>query len=79
MLSFSFIYVDSLKQQNKTFETIECHVRAVQFTACFSGKYELLILIGFISPPIYENSALVYPMISSLIMPNTISPGIMTM
>lgn len=79
VLSFSFIYVDSLKQQNKTFETQSVMLGST-LNRYVSAENRVVNINRFISnSPIYENSALVYPMISSLIMPNTNISWDMTM
>ena len=78
-LSFSFIYVDSLKQQNKVFETQSVMLGSA-LNKYVSAQNRVVNINRFISnSPIYENSALVYPMIRSLIMPNTNISWDMTM
>ena len=78
-LSFSFIYVDSLKQQNKAFETQSVMLGST-LNKYVSAQNRVVNINRFISnSPIYENSALVYPMIRSLIMPNTNISWDMTM
>ena len=78
-LAFSFIYVDNLKQQNSTF-TVQSTMLGNSLNKYLTDKNNVVNINHFVAnSPIYENAASVYPMIRSLIMPNTNVSWDMTM
>ena len=77
--SRSFI-VEGLKQQNKTLEVQSAMLGNLPRISIPKGKIGWLILIGLYQIHLYTKiRPLVYPMISSLIMPNTNISWDMTM
>lgn len=78
-LAFSFIYVSNLKQQNNTFE-VQSAMLGNSLNKYLNDKNNVVNINRFVAnSPIYENAISVYPMISSLIMPNTNVSWDMTM
>lgn len=78
-LAFSFIYVSNLKQQNSTF-TVQSTMLGNSLNKYLADKNNVVNINRFVAnSPIYENATSVYPMISSLIMPNTNVSWDMTM
>ena len=78
-LAFSFIYVSNLKQQNNTFE-VQSAMLGNSLNKYLNDKNNVVNINRFVAnSPIYENATSVYPMISSLIMPNTNVSWDMTM
>lgn len=79
LLSFTFIYVDSLKQQNNFFQT-QSTILASSLNKYLTPENKVVNMNRFIAnSPIYDNTSSVYPMISSLIMPNSNISWDMTM
>ncbi|WP_295591693.1 glucosyltransferase domain-containing protein [uncultured Streptococcus sp.] len=71
MLTFSFIYVSTLKQQNTIFET-QSSILGNTLNKYVNKKNQVVNLNKFLpNSPIYENTSSVYPLIGSLVMPNT--------
>ena len=71
MLTFSFIYVSTLKQQNTIFET-QSSILGNTLNKYVDKKNQVVNLNKFLpNSPIYENTSSVYPLIGSLVMPNT--------
>lgn len=79
MLTFSFIYVSTLKQQNTIFET-QSSILGNTLNKYVDKKNQVVNLNKFLpNSPIYENTSSVYPLIGSLVMPNTNVSWDMTM
>lgn len=78
-LAFSFIYVSNLKQQNNTLE-VQSAMLGNSLNKYLNDNNNVVNINRFVAnSPIYENTTSVYPMISSLIMPNTNVSWDMTM
>ncbi|ETW89502.1 membrane protein [Streptococcus thermophilus MTH17CL396] len=71
MLTFSFVYVSTLKQQNTIFES-QSSILGNTLNKYVTKKNRVVNLNKFLpNSPIYENTSSVYPLIGSLVMPNT--------
>lgn len=71
MLTFSFVYVSTLKQQNTIFES-QSSILGNTLNKYVTKKNQVVNLNKFLpNSPIYENTSSVYPLIGSLVMPNT--------
>ncbi|MCE2078887.1 glucosyltransferase domain-containing protein [Streptococcus thermophilus] len=71
MLTFSFVYVSTLKQQNTIFES-QSSILGNALNKYVTKKNRVVNLNKFLpNSPIYENTSSVYPLIGSLVMPNT--------
>lgn len=71
MLTFSFVYVSTLKQQNTIFES-QSSILGNTLNKYVTKKKQIVNLNKFLpNSPIYENTSSVYPLIGSLVMPNT--------
>ena len=71
MLTFSLIYVSTLKQQNTIFET-QSSIVGNTLNKYVNKNNQVVNLNKFLpNSPIYENTSSVYPLIGSLVMPNT--------
>lgn len=71
MLTFSFVYVSTLKQQNTVFES-QSSILGNTLNKYVTKKKQIVNLNKFLpNSPIYENTSSVYPLIGSLVMPNT--------
>jgi len=70
-LSFSFTYVSSLKQQNEMFKA-QSILLASSLNKYITPEKTVINVNRFLSDsPVFNNTASVYPMLKSLIMPNT--------
>lgn len=70
-LSFSFTYVSSLKQQNEMFKA-QSILLASSLNKYITPEKTVINVNRFLSDsPVFSNTASVYPMLKSLIMPNT--------
>ena len=70
-LSFSFTYVSSLKQQNEMFKA-QSILLASSLNKYITPEKTVINVNRFLSDsPVFTNTASVYPMLKSLIMPNT--------
>ncbi len=71
MLTFSFVYVSTLKQQNTIFES-QSSILGNALNKYVTKKNRVVNLNKFLpNSPIYENTSSVYSLIGSLVMPNT--------
>ena len=78
-LSFSFVYVSSLKQQNDMFKS-QSILLASSLNKYVTPEKTVINVNRFLSDsPVFSNTASVYPMLKSLIMPNTNVSWDMTM
>ena len=70
-VSFSFTYVSSLKQQNEMFKA-QSILLASSLNKYITPEKTVINVNRFLSDsPVFSNTASVYPMLKSLIMPNT--------
>ncbi len=78
-LSFSFVYVSSLKQQNDMFKS-QSILLASSLNKYVEPEKTVINVNRFLSDsPVFSNTASVYPILKSLIMPNTNVSWDMTM
>ena len=78
-LSFSFVYVSSLKQQNDMFKS-QSILLASSLNKYVTPEKAVINVNRFLSDsPVFSNTASVYPILKSLIMPNTNVSWDMTM
>mgnify|MGYP000850035980 FL=1 len=78
-LSFSFVYTSSLKQQNEMFK-LQSIMLGSSLNKYVNSYTNVIYVNRFLSnSPIFNNSSSVYPILNSLIMPNTNVSWDMTM